>query len=55
MIDADQGPYGCPLRYVHWMVLGGDKPPAGRGELSSIKLDDAGAWDAVMQATYSRE
>jgi hypothetical protein len=33
------------------MVLVGDKPLAGRGELSGIKLDDA----VVLQATYGRE
>lgn len=54
MINADQCPYGCPLHCVHWMVLGGDKPLAGRGELSGIK-DYAGASDAVLQATCGRE
>jgi len=38
MINADQCPYGCPLHCVHWMVRGGDKPLAGRGELSGIKF-----------------
>jgi hypothetical protein len=55
MINADQCPYGCPIHCVHWVVLGGDKPVAGRGELSGIKLDDAGAWDAVLEATCGRE